>query len=548
MLKDLRGNLFGGITAGIVAMPLALAFGEQSGLGPQAGLIGALMIGFFAALLGGTATQISGPTAPMTSLAIVLIATFSAMEGGILLTLFTFFVAGIIQILMGVFGIGKYVKYIPYPALSGFMTAIGVLIILGQIYPISGLKSPAGALNQVLEFPTLFDTLDIYELGIGIATIAVIYLFPKITKAVPSTLVALIVVSAIVYFLPFKDRVLFINSIESHIPTPQLTQIPPLNKETILLVLEYGGMLAALGAIDSLLTSVIADNITKTKHNSKRELIGQGIGNAISGIFGGLPGAGATIRTVVNINSGGTTRLSGVVHAIVLLLILLIFGEYVSFIPKSVLAGILFTVGIGVIDYKGLRHLRHVPRAEAFVLILVLILAVFMGLVEAIVVGVVLSSLLFMRQAEEIGVAKTEVTSLENFKKEMPWMDEKDLFKDIPEDAVYVKHLYGFLFFGISSEFQKMIKNLPDVKIVIIRFERVPYIDQTGLYALEDSILDLERRGIEVYLTGVKGQPLSMLKALKVVPELIGTGHIFKNIEDCAIHVSNVLEKSQKKE
>ena len=300
--------------------------------------------------------------------------------------------------------------------------------------------------------------------------------------------------------------------------------------------------LAALGAIDSLLTSVIADNITKTKHNSKKELIGQGIGNTISGIFGGLPGAGATIRTVVNINSGGTTKLSGIIHAIVLLLILLILGPYVSLIPKSVLAGILLTVGIGVIDYKGLKHLFHVPRAEAFVLIIVLILAIFMGLVEAIAAGVALSSLLFMIQSEEIGVAKTEVSSLKEFRREQPWMDEKDLFKNLPDDSVYVKHLYGFLFFGITSEIQEMVKNLPDIKVVIFRFERVPYIDQSGLYALEDAVLDLERRGIEVYFTGVKGQPYDMLKALKVVPDLIGVGHIFDNIEECAIHVSKCFK------
>ena len=545
MFTNIKGNLFGGITAGIVAMPLALAFGAQSGLGAQAGLIGAFMIGLFGALFGGTPTQISGPTAPMTSLAIVLVGLFSAMEGGLMLTFLTFVAAGLFQIAMGLLGVGKYVKYIPYPALSGFMTAIGVLIILGQIYPIVGLASPAGAVNQMTEIPSVFLDMSGYELIIGLSTIAIIYIFPKITKAVPSTLVALVVVTGVVAFLPIRDNISFISSITSGIPMPKLTELPPLNQESISIVLKYGAMLAALGAIDSLLTSVIADNITKTKHNSKKELIGQGIGNTLSGIFGGLPGAGATIRTVVNINSGGTGRLSGVIHAIVLLLILLLFGQYVSLIPTSVLAGILLTVGLGVIDYKGLKHLRHVPRAEAFVLILVLVLAVFMGLVEAIAVGVTLSSLLFMIQSEKIGLANTEISSLKEFKKALPWVDEKGLFKDVKDDSVYIKHLYGFLFFGITSEFKEMVKNLPEVKAVIFRFERVPYMDQTGLYALEEAVLDLERRGIDVYFTGMKGQPLDMLKALKIVPELIGEGHIFETIEACSIQVTKDLKTKE---
>ncbi len=554
---NLKGDLVGGLTAGIVAMPLALAFGEQSGLGAQAGLVGAFMLGLFAAIFGGTATQISGPTAPMTVVSVTVIALMIDLpvEEKLSVIFLTFVAAGVFQILFGVLGIGKYVKYMPYPVLSGFMTAIGVMIILGELYPLidvdlnaylatntEGVK--ATALNKLLYLPEAFFgalTTSYQPLLLGIGTIAIIYLFPRITKAIPSSLFALILMTSIAYFL--KWEVTPVTSIEAGIPLPKLDILGHFNSSHLYTVLEYGLILAGLGAIDSLLTSVIADNITKTKHDSNKELIGQGIGNTLSGLYGGLPGAGATIRTVVNISSGGKTRLSGMTHALVLFIVLVVAGPYVDLIPRSVLAGILITVGIGVIDYKGLKHLFHVPRAEAVILIIVLLFAVFVGLVEGIAIGITFSALLFMVKAEEFNQANSTVSSISEFRREIPWMDEKGIFNEEEGnwDTVYVKHLYGALFFGFTAHFQEMVRNLPEVKIVIIRFERVPYIDQSGLYALEDAILDLEKRGIRVFLSGIQSQPLDMMSRLNIIPDLISEDHVFDTIDECAIYVKNEL-------
>jgi SulP family sulfate permease len=288
--------------------------------------------------------------------------------------------------------------------------------------------------------------------------------------------------------------------------------------------------LAALGSIDSLLTSVIADNVTKTKHRSNKELIGQGIGNTIGGIFAGIPGAGATMRTLVNIRSGGRNRISGVIHAIVLLIILLGVGKYAALIPKSVLAGILITVGIGILDYKGIGHLTRVPRADAVIMIIVLLVTVFLDLITAVAIGMVLASLLFMKKMSQITEENIRITGLKKYRDEIDWPDEH-----LPahmQDNVIVKHLDGPMFFGFAAKFQERINKLPDIKYIIIRMEKVPFIDQTGLYALEEAILSLEQRNINVILTGFKKQPYDMLRKVRIIPNLISEDNIYADFKD----------------
>jgi len=532
--KNLKGDLTGGLVAGVVALPLALAFGVQSGLGAIAGLYGAIAVGIFAAIFGGTATQASGPTGPMTVVSAALVAASieitGSLEAAMPIIILTFLLGGIFQIVFGFLNIAGYVKYFPYPVVSGFMSGVGLIIIILQLFPFVGLSSAKSTWLVMQDLPRLFSDFNWQALVLGVITIIVYFVFPYITKAIPSALVALIFSSVLSFLL--KWDVPIIGEIPSGLPSLQVSGLFSIDASAYALVLEYALVLAVLGSIDSLLTSVIADNMTKTKHNSNRELIGQGIGNSIAAIFGGIPGAGATKGTVININSGGRTRLSGATHGLFLLAVLLGLGKLAAFIPLSVLAGLLIPIAFKIIDVKGLKHLLVVPRADAVVLIIVLLITTFGSLIQAVGIGLLLASLLFMKRASDIGEKGMEVGTLAGFDGEKPWQDEKE-FYEAHKDKVYIKHLYGPLFFGFTSHFQDEIANIPEqVKALIIRLDRVPYIDQSGLYALENAVLELEQRGIQVLLTAVQEQPKDKLISIDIVPDLISEEHIFDTIED----------------
>ncbi|WP_456463990.1 SulP family inorganic anion transporter [Lutibacter sp.] len=606
--KHLKGDLFGGITAGIVALPLALAFGVSSGLGPSAGLYGAIFVGFFAALFGGTNTQISGPTAPMTAVSMVVIAGIvAAFDGDVskalpaILTVFM--LAGIMQIGLGFIGLGKYIKYIPYPVVSGFMTAIGVIILITQILPSVGyypkedaefvnefkpyaeeiileniLKEEAGEGILVLEnfketvsraenittaqilkesqtlaakeasgvlgtlkvLPKALSNINWLELVLAIGTIIIIYGFKRITTAVPSTLVALLVMSGIA--TGFKLNYRPIEEIPSGLPLPNLEIFTNFNITSITPYIFTALTLALLGAIDSLLTSVVADNMTKTKHKPNKELIGQGIGNSIAALFGGIPGAGATIRTVVNINAGGKTRLSGMVASILLLIILLALGPIASQIPAAVLAGILITVGIGVMDYKGLKAIPYMPKPEVVIMLVVLVLSSIWNLVYAVGIGLVIASLMFMKK---IGDLTADRSSIESFDRSKAWPDEVNLSKNL-KNEVFIKHIRGPLFFGSTSYFQQLVKQIPDTaSIIIIRMGRMQYIDQSGLYAMEDVLVDLTRRGKKILLVNIIEQPRYMLERIDIIPDLIPEEQIFNNFNDSLVWVKKYINTAQ---
>jgi SulP family sulfate permease len=594
--KHIKGDLFGGVTAGIVALPLALAFGVSSGLGPSAGLYGAIFVSFFAALFGGTNTQISGPTAPMTAVSMVVIAGIIAVNDGdvdkaLPAILIVFMLAGLMQIGLGLLGLGKYIKYIPYPVVSGFMTAIGIIILITQILPAVGyypkedvayvnefkpeaqevileniLKNEAGEGVLVLEnfketiqiaetineadvlkesqtlaaseasgvlgtikvLPRALTNINWLELLLALGTILIIYGFKRITTAVPSTLVALLVMSGIAY--GFKLNYRPIEEIPSGLPVPNLEMFTTFSLSTITPYIFTALTLALLGAIDSLLTSVVADNMTKTKHKPNKELVGQGIGNSIGAIFGGIPGAGATIRTVVNINSGGKTRLSGMTAGVLLLLILLSLGPVASQIPAAVLAGILITVGIGVMDYKGLKAIPYMPRPEVIIMLVVLVLSSVWNLVYAVGIGLVIASLMFMKKMGDLTGERSNIKSLQ---KEKAWDDEIDFPSNLKEE-VYIKHIKGPLFFGSTSNFQLLASQIPETaKVVIIRMDRMSYIDQSGLYAMEDVLVDLVKREVKVVLVDILEQPRYMLERIDIIPDLVPQEQIFKTFSDC---------------
>jgi SulP family sulfate permease len=540
--NNLRGDVFGGITAGIVALPLALAFGVQSGAGPVAGLYGAIVLGIFAATFGGTSSQVSGPTGPMTVVAALVvikaIEEYGSLEAGMGFIICIFLLAGVVQIIFGVLKLGTYIKYIPYPVVSGFMSGIGGIIILLQIYPFFGQTTPKKVLDVITNIVDVIPIINWEAMIIASSTIAIIYLFPKITKAIPSTLVALISMTIVTTFIGLEVPV--IGTIPSSLPELKIGAIASIHASDITLIIELALTLALLGAIDSLLTSVIADNITKTKHHSNRELVGQGIGNIMASCIGGLPGAGATMRTLVNINAGGQTPLSGVIHGVLLLAILLGLGNYAQVIPIPVLAGILITVGVGIIDYKGFRHIKSVPRTDAVVMLIVLGMTMFVDLIQAVAVGLILSSILFMKQmSDQLGSEVKILPIKENCRQ---WWKEN--IPDSIADKIYVKHFPGPIFFGFAPALQAMAESLPDIRVVIFRMMDVPNIDQTGLYALEEVVLSLEKRNIAVVITGLQKQPYRMLQRINMVPGLIPENYIFDEIEDCIQWLREELRQS----
>jgi len=617
LFSNIKGDAFGGITAGIVALPLALAFGVSSGLGPSAGLYGAIFISFFAALFGGTNTQISGPTAPMTAVSMVVIAGIVAANDGdvtkALPAILTIFIlAGLFQIILGVIGLGKYIRYIPYPVVSGFMTAIGLIILLTQILPsvgyypkedtvfvetfkpqakevilknllkeeagekilvienfeetikradkISGAdilkesenlaaKETSGALGAIKALPRAVQNIDWLELMLALGTIFIIYGFKRITTKVPSTLVALVVMSSVAVGFGLDYRT--IQEIPSGIPIPKWEIFTGFSLSSITPYIFTALTLALLGAIDSLLTSVVADNMTKTKHKPNKELIGQGIGNSIAALFGGIPGAGATIRTVVNINAGGKTKLSGMIAGIMLLLIMLGLGPIASKIPAGVLAGILITVGIGVMDYKGLKAIPYLPRdvkigpiklsSEVLIMMVVLLLSTFWNLVYAVGIGLVIASLMFMKKIGDLTAERSNVKSL----KEESWADEIDFPENLKE-KVFIKHIKGPLFFGSTSEFQALSQQIPEsAKTVIMRLGRMQYMDQSGLYAMEDMLQDLKKKNIEVLFVNLLQQPRYMMERIDIIPDFIPKEHIFKGFSPCVQWIKeNITDES----
>ncbi len=617
--KHLKGDAFGGITAGIVALPLALAFGVSSGLGPSAGLYGAIFIGFFAALFGGTPTQISGPTAPMTAVSMVVIATIIGLNDGDLekalpAILTVFLLAGLIQIGLGALGVGKYIKYIPYPVVSGFMTAIGVMILVTQLQPFLGynatqdtvlverfvpkaeevlldkiLKEEVGEDIKVLEdyqqtikraenitpaeirleaatlakryskgvvgsiktLPYAVKSIKWLEVILALVTIFIIYGFKRITTAIPSTLVALVIVSGVAYFAGLDY--LSIEKIPSGFPRFNYEIFTGFSFGNITPYIITAVSLAFLGSIDSLLTSVVADNMTKTKHIPNRELIGQGIGNTVASLFGGLPGAGATIRTVVNIKAGGKTKLSGMIAGVLLLVILLALGPIASQIPAAVLAGILITVGLGVMDYKGLKAIPNLPKdikigplklsSEVLIMLAVLGIAVFVDLIAAVAIGLVISSLIFMKKMGDFNARQSKVigfATTPNY--EALWGDEKDFPESLKEE-IFIKHLSGPLFFGYTSQFSALTKQIPATATdVILRMGRVPYVDQSGVYAIEDTVLQLKQAGVNFHIVGLKKQPKFMLERIQIIPDLIPRSEVYDTFEECITSLRKRVE------
>jgi sulfate permease, SulP family len=531
-----KGDVLGGLTAGVVTLPLALAFGLQSGLGAVSGLYCAILLGAIAILFGGTRTLISTPTGPMTVVAALTISQAISFAGSLELALGTiigiFILAGVVQIVFGLLKIGGNIKYIPYPVLSGFMTGIGIILILFEVFPLMGLPAPSTIYGVFTGGAQALRDMNLQALALGGLTLVILYATPKVSTTIPAALMALLVGTFVALATGFS--IPLIGEVSQGLPSFQLEPLLSVDVSQPSFIITAALTLGALGCIDTLLTAVIIDKITETKHQSNRELIGQGMGNVASALFGGLPGAGTTMSSIVNVKAGGRTRLAGVVSSLFLLAVLLGLGKYVQYVPIPVLAAILITVGLDIIDYKGLKEVVKVDRAESAILFIVLFLTVFVDLITAVGAGMTLSVFIFMKKMGDIGEEKIVLFPLRSLKIRKP-CDLREEFV-LPQDyldTVYIKTFTGPIFFGFSHFLIDNIKQLPSVKILIFEMNRVPYLDQSAAHALELVFEYMQKREIRVLLANINPQPLEMLRAVDLTPRIIPEHHIFEDIFDC---------------
>ncbi|MFY9695574.1 MAG: SulP family inorganic anion transporter [Xanthobacteraceae bacterium] len=529
-----HGDLFGGLSAGVVALPLCLALGALSGLGPEAGLYGAIVLGILAALFGGTPVLVSGPTAPMTLVSAGVVAASMLPNGQVNLAFVVavFLLTGAFQVLMGLLRLGSYIRYVPYPVISGFMSGIGILIVIQQIFPMAGMAAPSS------DSATILARLHTLPAGfawpvalLAAATLAIIYLLPRVTRAVPSSVVALVLVTG--GSLLFGVNAPRIGAIPSGLPA---LVVPKLDFTQVRFIVIVAAELALLGAIDSLLSALLADNITKTHHASNRELIGQGIGNMAAALVGGLPGAGASIRTIVNIEAGGRTRLSGVIHGLFLVAVLLGLSGVVQYIPNAVLAGILVAAGLSCIDRRGLSHITKVPRADAALMFLVLVLTVFSGVIIAVAIGLIVASFVFMKKVADLSEQQTTIGLMAN----EPWADELAL-PTADREHVLIKHVEGPLFFGFARGFADIAPLARSGKVLVLRMDRVRFMDQSGAYALQDALADLKAAGLRILIVGLPVAQRDILEALHLIPDVVPEKDLFDDFPSLKNALPRVL-------
>ena len=499
-----RGDLTGGVTAAVVALPLALAFGNAA-LGPGGaiyGLYGAIITGFLAALFGGTPAQVSGPTGPMSVTVAGVVSSLAAVgtsrelsQGDMLaMVMAAVVLGGLLQILMGVLRLGRYITLVPYSVVSGFMSGIGVIILCLQIGPLFGISSQGGVVSSLQMVSSDF-TPNPAAVAVGIATLVVVFAAPRrVTKVIPSPLLGLLLITPLALWL-FPEDLPRIGSI----PEGGLSFSAPNWSNHLPLLLKAGLVLAVLGAIDSLLTSLVADNISQSRHRSDRELVGQGIANSISGLFSGLPGAGATMRTVINIRSGGRTPLSGMTHSVVLLVLLLGAGPLAEGIPTALLAGILIKVGLDIIDWGFLLRAHRLSFKTALVMWGVLLMTVFWDLIGAVLVGMFVANLLTIESLthHQLGNMNTGTGHLST--------QEQNLMKRCGDDLILFR-MQGPLSFGAAKGISERMMLVRQYKVLLLDIADVPHLGVTASLAIERMVKEAERQQRRVLVTGASGK------------------------------------------
>ncbi|AVQ74301.1 bicarbonate transporter BicA [Microcystis aeruginosa NIES-1211] len=516
---NLRGDIFGGLTAAIVSLPLALAFGVASGAGAIAGLYGAVCVGFFAALFGGTPTLISEPTGPMTVVMTAIVASLTARnpELGLPMAFTVVMLAGIFQILFGIFKMGKYITLMPYSVISGFMSGIGVILIILQIPPFLGQAAPkGGVLGTVQKIPELLSNINPPEAILGAITLAIIFLMPsKFKRFVPPQLLALVIGTLISLFFFQGAEIRRIGDIPVGLPT---LQMPTFSAAQMITMLVDGAVLGMLGCIDTLLTAVIADSLTRTEHKSNKELIGQGIGNLVSGICGGLPGAGATMGTVVNIQTGATTALSGITRALILLVVVLWAAGLTKSIPMAVLAGIALKVGIDILDWSFLKRSHKISLKGTLIMYGVLLLTVFVDLIVAVGVGVFIANILTIDRLSELQAQ--EVKTITDNDDEILLSPEEKRLLNQANGRIILFYLSGPMIFGVSKAIAREHTAMKEADVLILDLSDVPLLGVTASLAIENAIKDAIDKGLQVFIVGATSKIQHRLERLGILAQI----------------------------
>jgi len=524
-LTHVRGDLFGGVTAAVIALPMALAFGVASGAGAEAGLYGAVLIGLFAALFGGTPTLISEPTGPMTVVFTAVIAGMIAAnpENGLAMAFTTVMLTGIFQMVFGLLKLGRYVTMMPYTVISGFMSGIGFILIIIQMPPLLGYASPpGGVLGSLGALPGLLMQVKPGELMLGLVSLGILLLMPqRFRRIVPPQLLALVAGTLLAIVVLGDGSYREIGVIPGGLPQLQLPTFSPDQWQRVFV---DALVLAMLGAIDALLTSVIADSLTRTQHNSDKELVGQGLGNLASGLFGGLPGAGATMGTVVNIQAGARTALSGITRALILAVIVFGASGLVEDIPKAVLAGIAIKVGIDIIDWAFLRRAHKVSLRGALIMYGVIAMTVFVDLITAVGIGLFIANVLTIRRLADLQSEGVRMLGLpdtdEGLSCPNATPEENKILGD-PGNGIALLCLSGPLVFGAAKAVTRQQQALTEARSLIVDLTDVPHIGVTTSLAVESTVREAAARGCRVYLSGLNDQARKRFESLglrEVVP------------------------------
>ena len=497
---NVKGDIFGGVTTAIISLPLALAFGVASGAGAEAGLWGAIMVGLFSAIFGGTTSLISEPTGPMTVIMTAVLTSMMAKypDTGMAMSFTVVMMAGAFQVILGTLKLGKYVTLMPYSVVSGFMSGIGVILIILQLSPLLGHSAPTGGvLGTLSALPDTFYMMSFSELLLGLLTLAVLIYFPKrYRKYLPAQLVALVAVTLLSLLLFDTDSIRRIGEIPAGLPT---LVIPHFNSDMFITMVIDALVLGTLGCIDTLLTAVIGDSLTRKEHNSDKELRGQGIANIISGLFGALPGAGATMGTVTNIQVGAKSPLSGIIRAVILALVVLVAGELTEPIPMAVLAGIAVYVGVKILDWSFIQRAHKVSMQDTAIMYGVMLLTVFVDLIAAVGLGVFISNIIIIEKLSKEQADKIKAIS-DGDDNRVPLTSAERAILDKADGKLLFFYLSGPMIFSVSKAISRQHSSIADFEVMILDLTDVPMIDVTVGLALENAIKDALEANCEVFL------------------------------------------------
>jgi len=538
-LNNLKGDFSGGVAAALVALPLAIAFGVLSGAGPMAGIYAAVFVGFFAALFGSTASQISGPTGPMTVLMTAIFMQYTSLDPvhGLAIGFTVVMLGGLFLILFGLFRIGQYINMIPHPVISGLMSGLGLTIILLQLGPLLGHADTGTPWQSLVQLPNNIAHPATETAMIGALALILMYFQPKsISRIIPTPLTT-IVVGTTVYLLLFPDSM--IKTVGEMSTTLPSLQLPVFTPELTIDIIKSALALAILGTIDTLITSLIADNISRDHHDSDRELVGQGIANTVSGFFGGLAGAGASTPTVINARHGGQTALSGIFHALIVAALALLISQYISLIPHAVLAAVLIKVASDLIDWDYIKRLHKAPKPAIIIMFTVLLLTLFIDMIIAIGTGITFASLLFMKRISDLQLEKT--STITHPQEEHPLSDQESQYLQQAKGRILLFHVSGPMSFGAAKSMVKRVASVDNYEALVLDLSDVSIIDFTSSIAIEDIILDAQEAGHHIFISGAKDNVRTVLSHQGIL-DLLLPEHQYGSRLEAIKHASELLE------